>query len=212
MYKIQEYAQFVDEVRKRLDEGARLEDAADGAVNSCIEKGILAEFLIAHRAEVNEVVLTEYDEQFHIACEKEESRQEGLEEGMKALVETCAELGIPKAGIAQKLHEKFALSYESAEKYAEEWMPVKTAGLTQSGESRTLTEYDSQFHISCEKEESWQEGIRQAREQGIKALIEAYAELDIPRARIAEKVAEKFSLSKEAAEKYMDTWFQEGRH
>ena len=50
------------------------------------------------------------------------------------------------------------------------------------------------------------------REQGIKALIEAYAELDIPRARIAEKVAEKFSLSKEAAEKYMDTWFQEGRH
>lgn len=210
--KLKEYAQFVDEVRKRLDEGARLEDAADCAVNCCIEKGILAEFLIAHRAEVNEVVLTEYDEQFHIACEKEESRQEGLEEGMKALVETCAELGIPKAGIAQKLHEKFALSYESAEKYAEEWMPVKTAGLTQSGESRTLTEYDSQFHISCEKEESWQEGIRQAREQGIKALIEAYAELDIPRARIAEKVAEKFSLSKEAAEKYMDTWFQEGRH
>ena len=35
--KLKEYAQFVDEVRKRLDEGARLEDAADGAVNSCIE-------------------------------------------------------------------------------------------------------------------------------------------------------------------------------
>ena len=210
--KLKEYAQFVDEVRKRLDEGARLEDAADGAVNSCIEKGILAEFLIAHRAEVNEVVLTEYDEQFHIACEKEESRQEGLEEGMKALVETCAELGIPKAGIIQKLQEKFALSHESAEKYAEEWMPVKKAGLTQSGESQTLTEYDSQFHISCEKEDSRQEGIRQVREQGIKALIEAYAELDIPRARIAEKVAEKFSLSKDTSEKYMETWFQEGRH
>jgi hypothetical protein len=210
--KLKEYAQFVDEVRKRLDEGARLEDAADGAVNSCIEKGILAEFLITHRAEVNEVVLTEYDEQFHIACEKEESRQEGLEEGMKALVETCAELGIPKAGIIQKLQEKFALSHESAEKYAEEWMPVKKAGLTQSGESQTLTEYDSQFHISCEKEDSRQEGIRQVREQGIKALIEAYAELDIPRARIAEKVAEKFSLSKDTSEKYMETWFQEGRH
>lgn len=210
--KLKEYAQFVDEVRKRLDEGARLEDAADGAVNSCIEKGILAEFLITHRAEVNEVVLTEYDEQFHIACEKEESRQEGLEEGMKALVETCAELGIPKAGIIQKLQEKFALSHESAEKYAEEWMPVKKAGLTQSGESQTLTEYDSQFHISCEKEDSRQEVIKQVREQGIKALIEAYAELDIPRARIAEKVAEKFSLSKDTSEKYMETWFQEGRH
>ena len=43
--------------------------------------GVLAEFLSIHRAEVFEVLLTEYDEQRHIADEKELSRREGKEEG-----------------------------------------------------------------------------------------------------------------------------------
>ena len=83
--KLREYAQFVAEVRKRLDRGALLEEAADEAVSHCIHEGVLSEFLIAHRAEVNEVILTEYDEQFHIASEKELSRKEGVELGRRKL-------------------------------------------------------------------------------------------------------------------------------
>lgn len=132
--KLKEYAQFVGEVRKRLDRGARLEEAADEAVTHCIKEGILAEFLIAHRAEVNEVILTEYDEQFHIASEKELSRQEGLEQGLnqgleqgiKALIEAYAELGIPRNKIVAKLEEKFSLSQEASEEYVEKWfLPAK---------------------------------------------------------------------------------------
>ena len=52
-------------------------------MDSCIRDGILAEFLSVHRAEVFEVLLTEYDEQRHIADEKELSRREGKEEGRK---------------------------------------------------------------------------------------------------------------------------------
>ena len=133
-HKLKEYAQFVGEVRKRLDRGARLEEAADEAVTHCIKEGILAEFLIAHRAEVNEVILTEYDEQFHIASEKELSRQEGLEQGLnqgleqgiKALIEAYAELGIPRNKIVAKLEEKFSLSQEASEEYVEKWfLPAK---------------------------------------------------------------------------------------
>ena len=132
--KLKEYAQFVGEVRKRLDRGARLEEAADEAITHCIKEGILAEFLIAHRAEVNEVILTEYDEQFHIASEKELSRQEGLEQGLnqgleqgiKALIEAYAELGIPRNKIVAKLEEKFSLSQEASEEYVEKWfLPAK---------------------------------------------------------------------------------------
>ena len=111
-----------------------MEEAADEAVTHCIKEGILAEFLIAHRAEVNEVILTEYDEQFHIASEKELSRQEGLEQGLnqgleqgiKALIEAYAELGIPRNKIVAKLEEKFSLSQEASEEYVEKWfLPAK---------------------------------------------------------------------------------------
>ena len=51
--------------------------AAMNVMDSCIRDGILAEFLSVHRAEVFEVLLTEYDEQRHIASEKEISRREG---------------------------------------------------------------------------------------------------------------------------------------
>ena len=121
-HKLKEYAQFVGEVRKRLDRGARLEEAADEAVTHCIKEGILAEFLIAHRAEVNEVILTEYDEQFHIASEKELSRQEGLEQGIKALIEAYAELGIPRNKIVEKLEEKFSLSKEASEEHVKKYL------------------------------------------------------------------------------------------
>ena len=73
-----------------------------------------------------------------------------------------------------------------------------------------LTEYDEQFHIACEKEESRQEGLRQGlelgKEQGIQALIVTCAELGLSRPDITEKVSVRFSLSKEASEKYVDTW------
>ena len=125
-HKLKEYAQFVGEVRKRLDRGARLEEAADEAVTHCIKEGILAEFLIAHRAEVNEVILTEYDEQFHIASEKELSRQEGLNQGLelglKALIEAYAELGIPRNKIVEKLEEKFSLSKEASEEHVKKYL------------------------------------------------------------------------------------------
>ena len=133
--KLREYAQFVAEVRKRLDRGALLEEAADEAVSHCIREGVLSEFLIAHRAEVNEVILTEYDEQFHIASEKELSRKEGVElgrregkeegrrEGIKVLIETLAEMGSPKSEIASKLQERFGLSSEEAETYINDIFP-----------------------------------------------------------------------------------------
>ena len=65
------------------------------------------------------MILTEYDEQFHIASEKELSRLEGLEQGIKALIEAYAELGIPRNKIVEKLEEKFSLSKEASEEHGE---------------------------------------------------------------------------------------------
>lgn len=61
------------------------------AVEDCISERILAEFLIAQRAEVVAMSIFEYDAEKHLRLEKEESyeegreagREEGREEGLK---------------------------------------------------------------------------------------------------------------------------------
>jgi hypothetical protein len=53
-----------------------IEDAVNKAVDECIKEGILAEFLIGHKAEVMDVCLTEYDEAATMNAFKEEAADE----------------------------------------------------------------------------------------------------------------------------------------
>lgn len=80
---LREYAEFVARIREWMKAGADLLEAIGEVIDSCIRDGILAEFLSSHRAEVFEVLLTEYDEQRHIASEKEASREEGMQAGIR---------------------------------------------------------------------------------------------------------------------------------
>lgn len=57
-----EYVVFVGKV-KTYNKAMPIEEAADRAVNECIQEGILKEILISHRAEVKDMLLTEYDEE-----------------------------------------------------------------------------------------------------------------------------------------------------
>ena len=57
--------------------------AKDAAVVSCINDGILTEFLSIHRSEVLDMCITEFDEKTFIEGIKEEGRKEGREEGQK---------------------------------------------------------------------------------------------------------------------------------
>ena len=59
------------------------EQAVDEAVRECIGRGILGDFLKKHRAEVKNVILTEYDREAHIRAEKKESWEDGVAEGRK---------------------------------------------------------------------------------------------------------------------------------
>ena len=63
--------------------GIPREQAVDEAVKECIHKGILVDFLKKHRAEVKNVILTEYDREAHIRAEKKESWKDGVAEGRK---------------------------------------------------------------------------------------------------------------------------------
>ena len=76
-----EYAYFVATVRSYLEGEASLTEAIDKAVTECIREGILADILRGHRAEVTDMLLKEYDEEFHISCEKKISYEDGFDDG-----------------------------------------------------------------------------------------------------------------------------------
>ena len=132
--KLWEYAYLVEEIRKGIKAGLRLEEAVDRAVEHCIENEILADFLRRHQMEVKDVILTEYNEVLHVENEKRlsfeqgvaqgveqgleqgvaQGLEQGLEQGMRALILDNLEEDIPQQRILEKLKARFGLSEEEA--------------------------------------------------------------------------------------------------
>ena len=133
--KLGEYSYFVDCVRK-YSAKMSFPKAIDEAVKECIEKGILADFLKKHIAEVRTVLLTEFDEEkdYKIIAEGfkelwlEEGKEEGLKEGkkegidigIKNLIDVLRELGFSSEQISSKIQQKFNISCDEANKYISE--------------------------------------------------------------------------------------------
>ena len=76
--KLGEYAQFIDQIRRNLATGLDREAAVSAAVESCIESGILKDLLIQHKAEVMDMLLTEYNEELDRKELFEQGRDEGI--------------------------------------------------------------------------------------------------------------------------------------
>lgn len=113
--RLREYAEFVARVREYMKEGGPMEQVLDRAVVSCIRDGILAEFLSEHRAEVCQVIMTEYNEQEHIALERAEARREGQERYNQLILKLSQErqLGlIVKAASDPEFLEELYRKYE----------------------------------------------------------------------------------------------------
>ena len=80
--KLKEYAQFIAQIRQNSAQGMSREAAVIAAVDTCIESGILKEMLSQHKAEVMDMLLTEYNEQEHMAMERKEWYEIGQTDGM----------------------------------------------------------------------------------------------------------------------------------
>lgn len=82
---MREYAIFISKV-KRCSATMELKEAVDRAVAESIQKNILKEFLEAHRREVVNMCLTEFDEVKYSEIIREEGREEGRLETLFKLV------------------------------------------------------------------------------------------------------------------------------
>ena len=102
-----------------------LQEAVEHAVDICIEKDILKDFLMEQKSEVIAMSIYEYNEEyvrkvlFEDGVEKGYNRgaEEERIQGIRVLIETCKEVGLAKEETLIKLEEKYNLSKESAEEY-----------------------------------------------------------------------------------------------
>lgn len=121
--RIHDYSYLIQKIRFFGDQGFELEKAINLAVKDCIDNDILREFLLKHRGKVCNVILTEYNSELHIRSEKKLSydagKEEGREEGIRALIEDNREEGISRERILLKLQKRFSLSQEEAQRYLE---------------------------------------------------------------------------------------------
>ncbi len=79
---LKDYSEFVDRVRRYRKVADELMEAIERAVEECIKEGILAEFLIEHRAEVLDMCWYEVDEEKVMQYWKEDLYEEGYEDGV----------------------------------------------------------------------------------------------------------------------------------
>lgn len=126
---LKEYAQFIHTIRSKISVGLPFQEALETAVEDCISKNILSEILRKNKAEVIDMILTEYDENEFREFLKEDSWNKGHEAGMKdgiktgirEIIRTFSELQLPKEQLLEKLMNSFSLSAKEAEEYIEKY-------------------------------------------------------------------------------------------
>lgn len=116
---LSEYSTFVERVRRYQAQETDIQTAVNAAVDSCIRDGILTDFLVRHKAEVMDVVLTEYDEAKHMKLiEKEaEARGEAIGQIKGAVKLARSTPDISDREIVSKIVDLFGLSENEAWEY-----------------------------------------------------------------------------------------------
>ncbi|MDR1960850.1 MAG: hypothetical protein LBQ16_01040 [Gracilibacteraceae bacterium] len=80
------YAEFIAKVRESA-RAMKLEDAIKAAIEYCVERDILREFLQANEKEVTNMLSRKFNLDDAIEVWKEEAREDGLAEGMEKGIE-----------------------------------------------------------------------------------------------------------------------------
>lgn len=200
--RLKGYAIFVDRVRSYAAKMDSLEKAVDRAIDECIEKGVLSDILRKHRGEVLDMILTEYDEQAHIANEKrwsfEEGERKGLDIGIRKFIEIALEEDMKEEKIIQRLEEKFSMESSRAKRYLETVEDREVPDMI-------LTEYDEQVHIANEKRWSFEEGERKGLDIGIRKFVKISIKNNMTEDEILENLTVEYALEPAKAKEYLET-------
>lgn len=117
---LEEYAKLVAATRDYMQSEKDMQSALNRAIDDCIEKGVLKEFLLRNRAEVLGMLLEEFDAEKYERTLRLEGREEGLKEGLKTgircSIEILQETDRSREYAKKKIMDKYAVSEDEAER------------------------------------------------------------------------------------------------
>ena len=136
---LNEYSRFIYQVRRSWEETDDLETAIKQSIKTCIEEGVLQEFLKENGGEVMSFL---FDELSREECEEireqdgyqkglsegmerglEKGMEKGMEQGIKALAELCKEMGMTREETQIQIISKFSLSEKKADDCMKQYWP-----------------------------------------------------------------------------------------
>ncbi len=92
-----EYSRFVHMVRRfKTEEGLELEAAIKKAMNTCIEQGVLREFLLRHGSEVRNMIFHELSDEEYGRIREEDGYEKGYEAGIEKGIEKGMKEGLER--------------------------------------------------------------------------------------------------------------------
>lgn len=107
---MREYSTFIERTREYAAQGLLGRAALQSAIEGCIRDGIMSEFLRHHGSEVINMLFTKYNVEDALEVRGEERFEDGLQEGVRALIETCIDLNVSREEIEKRLAEKLSLT------------------------------------------------------------------------------------------------------
>ncbi|MCM1466780.1 MAG: hypothetical protein NC086_01430 [Alistipes sp.] len=119
---LREYSEFTDCVRKNR-ENYETAEAVVRAVDECIQRGILKEFLEKQKAEVIETMLFEYNEEEVLEYLRQEEYEMGLEKGrekgIQGFIKLSQKLQQTRKDTASRIEAEFQLTKKEAAEYVD---------------------------------------------------------------------------------------------
>ena len=117
---MRQYSVFIDTIRKYQETGDT--EAYKHAIEECIGKDILAEYLRKNGSEVINMLQAEYDYEMDIEVQREEAFEDGMAHGLfKGIVSTYKEFQISQMEAIQKLKRSYGISQEEATGYVQKY-------------------------------------------------------------------------------------------
>lgn len=112
---LKEYSKLVSVIRSYMLVEKDIQTALSRAMDDCIAKDILKEFLQKKRAEVLGMLLEEFDAEKYERTIRGEGREEGLKAGIRCSIEILQETDQSWDCAKKKIMEKYSVSEEEAE-------------------------------------------------------------------------------------------------
>ena len=114
--QLEEYAIFVDRVRRNLKAGKPLEEAIMQAIDDCIRDEILRDILIQQKAEVVQMILETFDKESYEKAVKSEAYEDGYQAGKEFVLKEKVKKKLSRGKTAQEIAEDLEESFETVEK------------------------------------------------------------------------------------------------